>query len=182
MKKLINILLITLTPLLGFAQSANITWGGGIGAGMALFTNATSIELVDASFNSISHDDGDSITHNTTTLATYVGVANASGSYNGLDYSGQVFIKVNAAAASAVIGIDSWSLSGTVAPAAPQTATFSLKSNADLTGLNVVSGSITTGTNALGGADITVVPEPSTYALIAGFIAFVFVALQRRKA
>ena len=27
----------------------------------------------------------------------------------------------------------------------------------------------------------TIVPEPSTYALIAGFAAFVFVAIRRRK-
>ena len=28
---------------------------------------------------------------------------------------------------------------------------------------------------------ITVVPEPSTYALLAGFAAFLFVAIKRRK-
>ena len=55
-------------------------------------------------------------------------------------------------------------------------------------------GNVGWGTSALGGnqpgawvtvdhisLDVTAVPEPSTYALIAGFVAFVFVAIRRRK-
>ena len=43
-------------------------------------------------------------------------------------------------------------------------------------------GSTITGTTALGNAQLSqVVPEPSTYALIAGFAAFLFVAIRRRK-
>ena len=49
-----------------------------------------------------------------------------------------------------------------------------------MTGLNA-NPATDWGNVQISGLSATAVPEPSTYALIAGFAAFVFVAIRRRK-
>lgn len=52
---------------------------------------------------------------------------------------------------------------------------------ADVQGLTVNTGGLTGSVVNVDVTSFTIVPEPSTYALIAGFAAFLFVAIRRRK-
>ena len=52
---------------------------------------------------------------------------------------------------------------------------------ADIQGLTVTTGGLTGSLVNVDVSSFTIVPEPSTYALIAGFAAFLFVAIRRRK-
>lgn len=51
----------------------------------------------------------------------------------------------------------------------------------DIQGLTVTTGGLTGSLVNVDISSFSIVPEPSTYALIAGFAAFVFVAIRRRK-
>ena len=51
----------------------------------------------------------------------------------------------------------------------------------DIQGLTVTTGGLSGDAVNVGVTSFTIVPEPSTYALFAGFAAFLFVAIRRRK-
>ena len=52
---------------------------------------------------------------------------------------------------------------------------------ADIQGLTVTTGGLTGDLVNVNVSSFTIVPEPSTYALLAGLAAFIFVAIRRRK-
>ena len=71
-------------------------------------------------------------------------------------------------------------LASSASPAPPTGNTFTL-SGTDASILSLTNMVVDPGTTALNGLGLTVIPEPSTYALLAGFAAFIFVAIRRRN-
>lgn len=187
MKKIISILAImAITPLVSQAENADFSFGSSIGFGGALFDNSNSITLgfFDSGvFTSLSSDvaTGNDPFGN-------AGYANNSFSSNPVVASalGQaMYIKLSADAGSAYITDSAWAvIAGTNPPATPPLNAALIghanagQISADSSGLDVLVAS-----GGIGGSGLTisVVPEPSTYALIAGFAAFLLVAIRRRK-
>jgi len=189
MKKIISILAIAaISPLISQAQeNADFSFGSSIGFGGALFDNSNNITLgfmdsgvftsLSGSINTGNDPFGNAgYANNSFSVTTGVN-ASAIGS--------AMYIKLSSAAGDAYITDSTWSVISTAtSPATPPLnqalighANAGQISAADAgLGIRVVSGGIG-GT----GLTISVVPEPSTYALIAGFAAFVFVAIRRRK-
>jgi hypothetical protein len=190
MKKIISILAIAaISPLISQAQeNADFSFGSSIGMGGALFDNSNNITLgfmdsgvftsLSGSINTGNDPFGNAgYANNSFSVTTGVN-ASAIGS--------AMYIKLSSAAGDAYITDSTWSVISTAtSPATPPL-------NQALIGSSSIAGNISAADAGLGitvvsggiggtGLTISVVPEPSTYALIAGFVAFVFVAIRRRK-
>lgn len=102
------------------------------------------------------------------------------------------YLLVTDGAFNGFVNLASWaSLSGTVAPATPASLDYTIGGSVTASAVNAFNGSGTVtvtdgqGTNFAGGfagsgVSITVVPEPSAYAVLAGLLALGCVMLRRR--
>jgi len=187
---------ILLTSILSFAlaasvygQAANAIWGTNPGVGGALFYDASGAGLDEISLGYFAGGDTSgaftSIASHTYGGAPFpAGFLNASTSLTGITYSGETaWIRLGDASSTSYVTSSSWAtFSGTSAPAAPSTYDISIGASASASDFTVINAAVADGAGYVsGGVSISVVPEPSTYALIAGFAAFLFVAIRRRK-
>lgn len=188
MKKIISILAIAaLTPLASQAQNADFSFGSSVGFGGALFDNSNTITLgfMDGgSFQGLSADIavgndpfGNAGYANNSFSMAPVAPASAVGE--------AMYIKLSSDLGDAYITDSSWSVISAATPPATPPLNAALIGHADASlisadgsglGVAVVSGGI-----GGSGLTISVIPEPSTYALLAGFAAFLLVAIRRRK-
>ena len=188
MKKiLLSLTALALSLNFAFAQQASITYGSNAGLGFIGFDNATEI--------AIGFLDGGTFTsfHSTAVGAGpggTVGYGNATFQDNAFAYAGEnAVIQVTSSVGIGYVASNLWTqplaTSETPAPPAQNTFTLSGTDASQFEGAGavfdnmIVSGSQT----AFGatGLTLSVVPEPSTYALLAGFAAFIFVAIRRRN-
>jgi len=184
MKKiLLSLTALALSLNFAFAQQASITYGSNAGVGFIGFDNATEI--------AIGFLDGGTFTsfHSTAVGAGpggTTGYANATFQDNAFAYAGEnAVIQVTSSVGIGYVASNLWTqpLTTSVSPAPPAQNTFTL-SGIDDTQFSVFDNMRVSGTQTAFGASgltLSVVPEPSTYALLAGFAAFIFVAIRRRN-
>jgi len=180
-KLLLSLIASALFVQFASAQALSISYGSPIAAGATTFTNADSI--------AIGFLDGDSnftSFHSTATAPGPGGVPGfANGFYESTDfaYTGEdAVIQVTAGSNIGYVSSSAWaSIASSEPPATPSANVFTL-SGTDTSVLSLTNMVVDPGTTAIGGLGLSVVPEPSTYALLAGFAAFLFVAIRRRNA
>jgi hypothetical protein len=185
MKKLINIIaFIAITPMLSFAQDASVSFGSAPAPGGALFIGIDSVTLVDDTYSAIA---GISTIVPGPGPGGVAGYANITETLNNVSFSGTPWLALTSSAGTAYVrGASYAALASASAPTPTPTNNYTI-GGADSSSNIVVSGDglgvvMTDGAGIFGsGVSISVVPEPSTYALIAGFAAFLFVAIRRRK-
>lgn len=187
MKNILSLIALLSISLSASAQFAsNITWGSLPGPGGAIWQeNGVNLDSLTLGY------------FDTTSTFQTIGTLTDGG--NGL---GLVFGATSASYDSSLIGQiawvkvgteenylsrSSWVLSGNEAPTPPSSEDFSV-GDATIDNWNAINADnwsfefITPGGfQDIGQTINVVVPEPSTYALIAGFAAFLFVAIRRRK-
>jgi hypothetical protein len=185
MKKLINIIaFIAITPLISFAQDASVSFGSAPAVGGALFLDIDSITLVDDVYGAIA---------GISTIVPGVGPGGVDGyatiteTINNVTFAGTPWLALTSSDGTAYIrGSEFAALASASAPTPTPINSYTLGATESASVISVSSDGldviITDGAGIFGsGVSISVVPEPSTYALIAGFAAFVFVAIRRRK-
>ena len=185
MKKLINIIaFIAITPLISFAQDASVSFGSAPALGGALFVGIDSITLVDDVYGSIA---------GISSIVPGVGPGGVDGyatiteTINNVTFAGTPWLALTSSAGTAYIRGNTFAaLASASAPTPTPINSYTLGATESASVISVSSEGlgvlITDNAGIFGqGVSISVVPEPSTYALIAGFAAFVLVAIRRRK-
>ena len=185
MKKLINIIaFIAITPLISFAQDASVSFGSAPAVGGALFVGIDSITLVDDVYGSIA---------GISSIVPGVGPGGVDGyatiteTINNVTFAGTPWLALTSSAGTAYIRGNTFAaLASASAPTPTPINSYTLGATESASVISVSSEGlgvlITDNAGIFGqGVSISVVPEPSTYALIAGFAAFVLVAIRRRK-
>jgi hypothetical protein len=185
MKKLINIIaFIAITPLISFAQDASVSFGSAPALGGALFVGIDSITLVDDVYGSIAGIS--SIVPGPGPGGT-TGYANITETISNVTFAGTPWLALTSSAGTAYIRGNTFAaLASASAPTPTPINSYTLGATESASVISVSSEGlgvlITDNAGLFGqGVSISVVPEPSTYALIAGFAAFVLVAIRRRK-
>lgn len=186
-KLLITLTTLSLISIGAYGQASNVTWGSAAAPGGAYWfgqdnSGLTSLNLgyfSDDTFNSVA-----TLTHNGVSPEGFIFGTSA---LSGIDYIGQTaWIELDSTIGSYATFEDWGTFTGASAPTPPTTLDISVGVAA--TDANAISG--WTLINAIvsvpggfqdTGVNISAVPEPSTYALLAGFAAFIFVAIRRRN-
>jgi hypothetical protein len=179
-KLLLSLLASALIVQFASAQALSISYGSPIAAGATTFTNADSI--------AIGFLDGDTFTsfHSTVTAPGPGGVAGfANGFYEATDFAftgENAVIQVTAGSNIGYVSSSAWTqpIASSAPPATPSANVFTL-SGTDASIFTLTNIVVDPGLTGIGGLGLSVVPEPSTYALLAGFAAFIFVAIRRRN-
>ena len=180
-KLLLSLLASALLVQFASAQALSISYGSPIAPGATTFTNADSI--------AIGFLDGGTFTSFDSTAAAPGpgGVAGfANGFYEATDfaYTGEnAVIQVTAGSNVGYVTSTAWTqpIASSAPPATPTANVFTL-SGSDASIFTLTNMEVDPGLTAIGGIGLSViVPEPSTYALLAGFAAFIFVAIRRRN-
>ena len=185
MKKIILPLILTLVFSTSvWAQSSNVTWGTSATAPGGLWFAADGSSAGTITLGYFTGNDSANAFNSVATLtqgATPAGFLFGTAALSGIDYAG-LTPWVSLATGSYVTSSTWGAFTAASAPTPPTALDISVGAGdiaANFTAINavVVDGGGFNGS----GPSITVVPEPSTYALIAGFAAFLFVAIRRRK-
>jgi hypothetical protein len=199
-KKLLLILgVITVNISVNAQESGNIGYGTASALGGGLFFGAdgsSSVDSVSIGYfaNSTAANIGlnDWISFGINTTPVNPGFFN--GTVVNVDFEGEptgqeAWLLINAGTATALVRENSWSAMQGAAPPTPT------PSNVYIFDLNTISGNITTITDDTltitdgggygGGQGVSLtlapIPEPSTYAVLAGLLAFGLVATHRRR-
>jgi hypothetical protein len=154
-----------------FGIQADLTHSGG---GLALFTSSevevgANLSATDSTSGTLGVDDGDTLE------------SGGNGSTPGFDEGGPDYFTFDLSAAtdSDSGAIDSGQYSKYLG-----TGTYSITISADqfqsITGVGGVAALIIPA-DLLGSVSVTVIPEPGAYALVAGLMAFSWIAVRRRK-
>jgi hypothetical protein len=175
MKKLLLTLSLALaiTPAIVSAQSAAGSFGSALAPGGALF-DVNSVQLFDST--------------QTIALSGVLAPTNDPFGAFGLVAGNIATTGIASDSASPWLSLDgglgwfqldSWSnFASASAPATPPINDFTVSGS----GPYILQGAATVKAGGIAGAGMTIaVPEPSTYALLAGFAAFIFVAIRRRN-
>jgi hypothetical protein len=184
MKKILSLIALLSITLSASAQTvaSNITWGSAAAPGGSYWwENGVALTQIDLGY--FADDD----TSNAFSIvATHTGgqglgllFGTTAASYDASVIGLTAYVKVGSG--ENYISRDTWIFSGNESPTPPSTEDWSI---ADADGFdNVIGGFdfISPGGFQDAGQTINAVPEPSTYALIAGFAAFLLVAIRRRK-
>ena len=169
-----------------WAQSSNVSWGTSSSAPGGLFFAADGVTSAGTLSLGYFADDNTSNAFTSVASLTQTGGAPAgfifgTSALTDIDYAGRTpWVSLGV---GSYVTSSTWGTYTAADPGVPPTdLNISVNSSdvaATFTAINAV---VTDGGGYNGnGPSITAVPEPSTYALLAGFAAFLFVAIRRRK-
>jgi len=186
MRKIIFLLSITaITPLSSQVQNADFSFGSAVGIGGALFDTSNTIALgfFDSDvFTSISGD----IAVGNDPFGNY-GYANYSFSASPVLTSAigkTMYIKLSQDVGPSYITDSSWSIVSSAYPPTPAPLNnYTIgHGNAGNISVSLFGADVSVASGGIGGTGLNIgwVPEPSSYALIAGFATFFVVALRRK--
>lgn len=185
---------IALLPASVIAQSrANITYGSAAAAGGGLFqgTDGNSADSITIGYFSGTANAGltgwVALGAANTNFTTTTGFNNASlGSVNVTSAVGkEAWILITDAALVGLVRANDWaSITGFVSPTPPEPLTYVFDAADSISTVTTLGNVVVTNNGGHSGSGISMaiaVPEPSTYALLFGFMALTWVAIRRRK-
>ena len=187
MKKIILPLICALVfSSSAWAQASNVSWGTSTSAPGGLFFAADGVTSVGTI--SLGYFAGDNTSNAFTSVASLTQGSTAPAGFifgtsalNGITYTG-LTPWVSLQEGSYVTSSNWGTFTAADAPTPPTDLNISVNATDAASTFTAINAVVTDGGGFNGnGVSISVVPEPSTYALFAGFAAFLFVAIRRRK-